>query len=64
MKGFCFDELLNVNGHSIVRLPPYMCELNSVELGWVKVKRIVTEANIMVDFSLLHLEETRTLQWR
>jgi transposase len=28
----------NLNGHTIVRLPPYNCELDPIELVWKGVK--------------------------
>jgi transposase len=57
-KVFHIDELFKETGHTVVRLPPYMCELNLIELAWAKVKRIVRGTNITTDFSLLKLEET------
>jgi transposase len=33
-KSFRVDELLETHGHSVVRLPPYMCELSPIELAW------------------------------
>lgn len=51
------DELLKLHGHKVCRLPPYMCELNAIELAWAKVKRLVRETNITADLSLTKLRE-------
>ncbi|KAH9640368.1 hypothetical protein HF086_003054 [Spodoptera exigua] len=33
------DELLKENGHEVLRLPPYHCDLNAIELIWSLAKR-------------------------
>lgn len=40
------DELLSINGHEVLRLPPYHCELNPIELIWSLAKRKVAKKNI------------------
>jgi len=32
-------------GHSVLRLPPYHCELNPIELAWAMVKTYVKQNN-------------------
>ncbi|KAG8303225.1 hypothetical protein J6590_016198 [Homalodisca vitripennis] len=50
-------------GHAVLRLPPYMCELNLIELAWAKNKRVVKGNNIRGDLTLTKLEEaTREAQ--
>ena len=44
-------------GHSVVRLPPYMYDLNPIELAWAKVKHFVREHNCDGNLSLKRLEE-------
>nr|XP_034195153.1 protein FAM243A-like [Osmia lignaria] len=44
-KTYKVDELFKRHGHNVLRLPPYMCELNPIELAWAKVKRIIRENN-------------------
>lgn len=39
------DELARKHGHYILRLPPYHCELNAVELIWAQIKNEVAKAN-------------------
>ncbi|XP_022818635.1 uncharacterized protein LOC111351097 [Spodoptera litura] len=56
-KTFKMDELIKGHGHDVLRLPPYMCDLNPIELAWAKVKRLVREHNITSDFSLVRLKE-------
>ena len=43
-KTYKVDKLFKRHGHT-VRLPPYMCELNPIELAWAKIKRIIRENN-------------------
>ncbi|KAJ4427079.1 hypothetical protein ANN_24694, partial [Periplaneta americana] len=33
-KNFKIDQILKAYGHSVIRLPPYMCDLNVIELVW------------------------------
>ncbi|XP_076643316.1 uncharacterized protein LOC143353694 [Halictus rubicundus] len=42
---FKADELIKLSGHDVLRLPPYMCNLNPMELAWAKIKRIIRENN-------------------
>ncbi|CAG7827108.1 unnamed protein product [Allacma fusca] len=39
------DALAREYGHKIVRLPPYNCDLNPIELVWADVKRKLREQN-------------------
>ena len=32
------DEMAKAAGHQVVRLPPYHCELNPIEMAWSQVK--------------------------
>lgn len=40
------DELLKTHGHSVLRLPPYHCDLNAIEMIWSSMKRNVANQNI------------------
>lgn len=60
-KSFKIDEFIRSQGHIVVRLPPYMCDLNPIELAWAKVKRIVRHHNVTSDFSLKRLKEVTEL---
>lgn len=40
------DELLKRHGHEVLRLPPYHCDLNAIELVWSLAKRKVASKNI------------------
>jgi len=37
-KIYEIDELLRKNGHEVLRLPPYHCEFNAIELIWAQCK--------------------------
>lgn len=37
-KSYVIDELLRENGHEVIRLPPYQCEFNAIEMIWAKAK--------------------------
>ncbi|KAI5635309.1 hypothetical protein NE865_12001 [Phthorimaea operculella] len=58
---FKIDDLLKSNGHIVLKLPPYMCDLNPVELAWVKVKSIVKKLNVETKLSLPKLQEVTEL---
>ncbi|XP_076664796.1 uncharacterized protein LOC143367060 [Andrena cerasifolii] len=36
---YVIDEHAKANGKIVLRLPPYHCELNPIELAWAMVKR-------------------------
>lgn len=40
------DELLGEHGHEVVRLPPYHCDLNPIELIWGIAKQKVAQQNV------------------
>lgn len=56
-KVYRIDTLLSSAGHSVIRLPPYHCDLNAIELAWSKIKRLIKDQNIKGDFSLKLLKE-------
>ncbi|XP_037518103.1 uncharacterized protein LOC119394874 [Rhipicephalus sanguineus] len=49
------DTLASAAGHEIVRLPPYHCELNPIELVWSQVKGYVASKN--TDFKIDSVEQ-------
>ncbi|XP_063366293.1 uncharacterized protein LOC134654752 [Cydia amplana] len=40
------DEILKENGHEVLRLPPYHCDLNAIEQIWSLAKRKVGSINM------------------
>ncbi|XP_034840153.2 uncharacterized protein [Maniola hyperantus] len=40
------DIMLEAHGHKVVRLPPYHCDLNPIELIWSVLKRRIAERNV------------------
>ncbi|XP_060855586.1 uncharacterized protein LOC132933295 [Metopolophium dirhodum] len=42
---YVIDELVKANNHTVLRLPPYHCELNPIELAWSSVKNHVRMNN-------------------
>ena len=42
---YVIDELAKASVHEVVRLPPYHCELNPIELCWSQVKGHIKEHN-------------------
>jgi transposase len=44
-KKYELDEIALEMGHEVLRLPPYHCQYNPIELIWAKVKREVAENN-------------------
>ena len=39
------DEIAKKSGHEVLRLPPYHCELDAIELVWADIKNFVTKEN-------------------
>lgn len=56
-KVYKVDALLREHGHTVLRLPPYMCDLNPIELAWSKVKRLVREQNVTGALCLTRLKD-------
>ena len=52
-KDYVIDKLARENGHRIVRLPPYHCQYNPIELIWGQVKNYVAKRN---DFKMANLK--------
>jgi transposase len=44
-KKYKLDELTFQMDHKVVRLPPYYCQYNPIELIWTQVKGRVAEKN-------------------
>ena len=42
---FVIDELAKTHGHTLIRLPPYHCHYNPIELAWSNLKRKVRAHN-------------------
>ena len=59
-KIFKIDQILKSHGHDVLRLPPYMCEFNPIELAWAKVKRLLRENNVRGELSMQSLKEHTT----
>ncbi|XP_054281219.1 uncharacterized protein LOC128998888 [Macrosteles quadrilineatus] len=53
-KTFKVDKIEEEFGHTVLRLPPYHCDLNPIELVWAKVKNEVARTN--TDYSLHSVE--------
>jgi transposase len=44
-KIYELDKITNERGHQVIRLPPYHCQYNPIELIWAQVKREVADRN-------------------
>lgn len=42
---YVIDDIAQAAGHKVLRLPPYHCELNPIELVWAQVKGFVASHN-------------------
>ena len=42
---YIIDELASAHGHEVLRLPPYHCELNPIEMVWSDLKGYVARRN-------------------
>ncbi|XP_050509051.1 uncharacterized protein LOC126886230 [Diabrotica virgifera virgifera] len=46
VKEYIIDEAASKNGHTTLRLPPYYCVLNPIELLWSQLKYNVRQKNV------------------
>ena len=49
------DHLAHENGHRVIRLPPYHCQFNPIELIWAQIKGKVAKEN--KSFNLTEVEQ-------
>jgi transposase len=51
------DMLFARHDHTVIKLPPYMSNLNPIELAWRQVKDYVRSRNTTADMALTILQE-------
>lgn len=51
VKRYVIDELALQHGHRVLRLPPYHCEYNAIELIWAQIKGHAARHNTEPPFS-------------
>lgn len=56
------DELASASGHVVLRLPPYHCELNPIEMVWAQLKHYIKMNN--TTFKVKDMEELITQGYR
>uniref|UniRef100_A0A0P4W325 Tc1-like transposase DDE domain-containing protein n=1 Tax=Scylla olivacea TaxID=85551 RepID=A0A0P4W325_SCYOL len=67
-KKYFIDTIAREAGHRVVRLPPYHCQYNPIELIWAQVKKYIGEKNNykLADLKLLvkqSLEQVTPCNW-
>lgn len=58
-KMYAVDEMARKAGHEVLRLPPYYCILNPIELVWARLKSNVRKSNITPQLSASVCEALR-----
>jgi hypothetical protein len=56
-KVYHIDTLFAAHGHTVIRLPRYMCDMNHIELAWRQIKDYVISHNTAGDMSLTRLQK-------
>jgi hypothetical protein len=51
------DQIFNVHGHAFIRFPPYMCDINPIELAWAKLKNLNRINSVSGDINMNRLQE-------
>lgn len=54
---YAIDHLASEHGHEVLRLPPYHCQLNPIELVWAQVKDHIRKNNSNGDQTLCRVEQ-------
>ncbi|KAK4288468.1 hypothetical protein Pmani_038503 [Petrolisthes manimaculis] len=54
---YAVDEMAEKHGHEVLRLPPYHCQLNPIELIWAQVKEEIRKNNSNSSQKLRVIEE-------
>lgn len=58
---YVVDELCNNYGHTVLRLPPYYCIFNPIEMVWASIKQKLRKVNQSPTLSAVVLENIRTV---
>lgn len=45
-KKYAVDELIREAGHEVLRLPPYHCQFNAIEMVWSQAKRLYDQLTL------------------
>lgn len=56
-KNYKIDNLITSYGHTPLRTPPYMCELNPIELAWARIKYLIRSSNTTGELSITRLKD-------
>ena len=62
-KKYFVDNLIRRHGHEVLRLPPYHCVLNAIELVWSKLKRTVRSENVFTEQPDKVMHEISSDEW-
>lgn len=60
-KEYVIDKLSEKYGHSILRLPPYYCIFNPIEMIWAAVKQELRKCNLSPTLSAVVVNNIRTV---
>ena len=68
VKKYLIDTIAKDAGHKVVRLSPYHCQYNPIELIWAQVKKNIAEKNNykLADLKTLvkqSLDEVKPVNW-
>uniref|UniRef100_A0A2S2Q7H4 Tc1-like transposase DDE domain-containing protein n=1 Tax=Sipha flava TaxID=143950 RepID=A0A2S2Q7H4_9HEMI len=61
-KRYELDEIACSMGHEVIRLPPYHCQYNPIELIWAQVKSEVAKKKITL-LKWWTLKDLQTRRW-
>jgi transposase len=56
---YVVDETAKERGHTVLRLPPYYCVLNPMDLIWSSLKRGIRQSNVAPNLSVAVVELIR-----
>ncbi|XP_076037484.1 uncharacterized protein LOC143022948 [Oratosquilla oratoria] len=57
LQRYEIDELAMAEGHKVLRLPPYYCQLNPIELIWIRMKEEIKRICSDTDQNFTGIEE-------
>lgn len=52
---YAIDEIAKLRNINVLRLPPYPCKLNPLEMIWAQIKNYIIKRNVTFEFAKMKI---------